>query len=376
MANKSELHQGQANLIGNPVAQLPYAQPADDEIDLSELVAALGRRWRWLACITIAGTCLGGAISVWGSKTTSQTFSALIDASKAPSLRKNWTQEANAIARMLKSTQLDNGFLDPVERPSATATQFTLQGLIDQVDTNQNVLKVAPAKVGKDLVPEVLLITSNAPDSRLAEQALTALLQAYQTRAKGEIQARASRSLIPVAPQYGWVQIQKPEAPDNHLGRSLALGLLGGLVLGSAAALGRDRQAGREFSRRAIQQRLGLPLWLELPPGQALDSFPLEAPKPLLSLMHPELHWLVVDVARPHPQTSALASNLGIDRGPILLKDAFKATAGKKMGLLVVSEAGFNSPEALDRAGNYLRQLGPAQAALVLFNVPAPRELQ
>lgn len=89
MANKSELHQGQANLIGNPVAQLPYAQPADDEIDLSELVAALGRRWRWLACITIAGTCLGGAISVWGSKTTSQTFSALIDTSKAPSLRKN-----------------------------------------------------------------------------------------------------------------------------------------------------------------------------------------------------------------------------------------------------------------------------------------------
>jgi hypothetical protein len=92
--------------------------------------------------------------------------------------------------------------------------------------------------------------------------------------------------------------------------------------------------------------------------------------------MHSELHWLVVDVARPHPQTSTLASNLGIERGPILLKDAFKATGDKKIGLLVVSEAGFNSPEALDRAGNYLRQLGPAQAALVLFNVPAPRELQ
>ena len=376
MANKSELHQGQANLIGNPVAQLPYAQPADDEIDLSELVAALGRRWRWLACITIAGTCLGGAISVWGSKTNGQIFSALVDTSKAPSLRRNWTQEQNAIAKLLNSTQLDNGFLDPVERPSATATQFTVQELIDNADPNQGVLKVAPAKVGKDTVPEVLLITSSAPNSLLAKQALTALLQSYQSQAKGEIQARASKSMIPLAPQYGWVQILEPEAPVNHFGRSLALGLLGGLVIGAATALLRDRQAGREFSRRSIQQRLGLPLWLELPPGQGLDSFPLEAPKPLLSLMHSELHWLVVDVARPHPQTAALASNLGIERGPILLKHAFKATAGKKMGLLVVSEAGFNSPEALDRAGNYLRQLGPAQAALVLFNVPAPRELQ
>jgi len=376
MANKSELHQGQANLIGNTVAQLPYAQPADDEIDLSELVAALARRWRWLACITIAGTCLGGAISVWGSKTNGQIFSALIDTSKAPSLQRNLTQEQNAIAKLLKSTQFDNGFLDPVERPSATATQFTFQELIDNADPNQGVLKVTPAKVGKDTVPEVLLITSSAPNSLLAKQALTALLQTYQSQAKGEIQARSSTSLIPVAPQYGWVQILEPEAPVNHFGRSLALGLLGGLVIGAATALLRDRQAGREFSRRAIQQRLGLPLWLDLPPGNAMDSFPTEAPQPLLSLMPSELHWLVVDVAKPHPQASALASNLGIERGPILLKDALKATGDKKIGLLVVSEAGFNSPEALDRAGNYLRQLGPAQAALVLFNVPAPRELQ
>jgi hypothetical protein len=366
--------------MGNQAAQAPYLQPADDEIDLSELAAALKRRWRWLAGLTIAGVCLGGLVSAWESKQTSQTFSALIDTSKGPSLRKNWTQDQSNMAKILKATQpassSQNGSLDPVERPSATSTQFTIQNLIDQADSNPVDLKVTPAKVGKDPVPDVLLITSNATDSRLAAQSLTALLQAYQTKAKEDIQARANPTMPPIAPQSGWVQTLQPETQANHLGRSLALGLLGGLVLGSAAALGRDRQAGREYSLRRIQQRLGLPLWLDLPPSNALDSFPPEAPQPLLALMQPELHWLVVDVAKAHPQASALASNLGIARGPILLKEALKAPTSKDIGLLVVCEAGFNSPEALDRAGNYLRQLAPAQAALVLLNVPAPREMQ
>ena len=362
-----------------PPTALPQ-MPADDEIDLGDLAAALGRRWPWWLSMTILGLLVGGGSSVWQRHHPNYIASALIDVSQGPGLRQNWSQAKQNRVDLLRTTQPVgtklNNELEPIQHNSAAGAQQALQQLIDSSEAPQLELKVAPAKAGKETVPDQLLVTSSATSPPRANQSLDALLQAYQRQEKAAIAAKANPELIPIPARAAWIQPRELDIPPTHPARNLALGLVGGLVIGAATALLRDRQAGREFSRRAIQQRLGLPLWLDLPPGNAMDSFPPEAPQPLVSLMQPELHWLVVDVAKPHPQTSALASNLGIERGPILLKDALKAPTGKEIGLLVVSEAGFNSPEALDRAGNYLRQLGPAQAALVLFNVPAPRELQ
>ena len=63
-----------------------------------------------------------------------------------------------------------------------------------------------------------------------------------------------------------WIRIDSSvKTPISKSSRPLALGLLGGLVLGSGAALIVDKRSDRVFSSSKILGQLGYPLWITLP---------------------------------------------------------------------------------------------------------------
>ena len=184
-----------------------------------------------------------------------------------------------------------------------------------------------------------------------------------------------------------WISVENVPVVDQSksFNRSLALGLLGGLVTGSGAALIADRRSNRVFSRSKLLGQLGYPLWLALPTLPWSDQVAGPLVGQLAARLDRSLDWRVLSIAREHEAVGSLAQALSRQNEPEL---SCKAVApllnsiirlgsnSRPIGLLVGVESGFNSSQALEDARLLLSQLSCVQSiGVVLAGVPLPSEL-
>ena len=191
-------------------------------------------------------------------------------------------------------------------------------------------------------------------------------------------------------PSFGsdWIQIEEPtkiQVRKAPLSRSLALGLLGGLVVGAGSALIADRRSNWVYSQAELLARLGHPLRLGLPAGPWTSSAVPVLVGQLATQLDQDLSWLVLSIARQHEAVAPLAHLLLQHGGPSLQcqsADPLLAAvlridpSDKPTGLLLVVEPGFNSARALEEARLLISQMGAVQAVgVVLIGAPLPEEL-
>lgn len=244
-------------------------------------------------------------------------------------------------------------------------------------------------KKGKDLAVSdtqvELAIEASPGELERAKASLENIKNVFKAKEIGK-----ARMLSPnVQAGVDWISIEEVPGGVNFKpkssNKSLALGLLGGLVTGSGAALIADRRSNRVFSRSKLLEQLGYPLWLSLPTLPWSDQVAGPLVGQLAARLDRSLDWRVLSIAREHEAVGSLAQALSRQNEPEL---SCKAVApllnsiirlgsnSRPIGLLVVVESGFNSSQALEDARLLLSQLSCVQSiGVVLAGVPLPSEL-
>ena len=363
----------------------------DDEIDLKEVLAAFRRRWIWVASGGLLG--LGIAAGVLMSRPVVvvdkplKALRMMVDTSQGPCFwtsRKFQRFESGEVLGM----QCSGEFL---------STRKYLATLVSGEFGSNNEIsaKVRPLTFGnkkdKSLVVSntqiEVLVEANVGELDVAKAKLANIKNEFVTHQLDNI----GMLMDDVQVGKGWISIESVPVVDQSksksksFNRSLALGLLGGLVAGSGAALIADRRSNRVFSRSKLLEQLGYPLWLSLPTLPWSDQVAGPLVGQLAARLDRSLDWRVLSIGREHEAVGPLAQALSRQNGPEL---SCKAVApllnsiirlgsnSRPIGLLVVVESGFNSPQALEDARLLLSQLSCVQSiGVVLAGVPLPSEL-
>ena len=363
----------------------------DGEIDLREVLAAFRRRWIWVASGGLLG--LGIAAGILMSRPLVdkplKALRMMVDTSQGPCFwtsRKFQRFESGEVLRMqcfgeFSSTRkylatLVSGEFGPNNEISAKVRPLTFGNKKDKslVDSNTHIEVLVEANVGE-------LDVAKAKLANIKNEFVT-----YQLDNIGML-------VDDVQVGKGWISIEsdpvvdqsKSKSKSKSFNRFLVLGLLGGLVTGSGAALIADRRSNRVFSRSKLLEQLGYPLWLSLPTLPWSDQVAGPLVGQLAARLDRSLDWRVLSIAREHEAVGSLAQALSRQNEPEL---SCKAVApllnsiirlgsnSRPIGLLVVVESGFNSSQALEDARLLLSQLSCVQSiGVVLVGVPLPSEL-
>ena len=165
----------------------------------------------------------------------------------------------------------------------------------------------------------------------------------------------------------------------------MALGLLGGLVLGAGVALIADRRSNRVYSQAELLRRLSHPLRLRLPAKPWTSSAVQALVGQLAIQLDQSLPWRVLSIARQHeavvPLTQLLQKQGGADlqcksADPLLSAVLRLEPRDQPTGLLLVLEPGFNSARALEEACLLISQMSGVQpVGVVLTGAPLSEEL-
>lgn len=347
---------------------------ADDEIDLGELVAALGRRWRWLLGGLLLGLGLGG-VAAWRSAPPLTTLRLVVNLDKGPQVQSAASMDrTDSLGPLLITT------FKPLNNSASTRLQ--LEQLVP-LALRQQGWEVAPLKLGKDVIPSALALSAAVPALRQAEA--TAALEGIARRYRQQQEQQMRQMRLAMPPQASWITLTQEEAPKPRgPGRSLALGGLAGLVVGAGAALVADRRSQRVYGLNRLQQLLPYPVWGSLPPAYPQGPWSGQAEAQLAVFLRPQLAWRVLSIAEGHPLLAPLAQELqrlcpqlDLQAGPVLLREPFNPAAGEPVGCLLLVEPGFNSEPALRQVQQLLLQLPEVeQVGLVLAGQPLAPELR
>ena len=378
---------------------------SDDEIDLSDVLAAFRRRWIWVASGGLLGLGIAaGVLMLRSAEEPSKAIRMVIDTTQSPCA---WTQrkfqkfEPGEILN-IKCTgeflttrkDLTTLALDAFGSDAFGSDAF---GSDDLGPDEPFLVKVRPLTFGKkgdkDFArsnTQIELAVEAIPDELISAKAsLENIKNVFTENEMDKIRMLSTDVQV----SKDWISIEEvsnEEASNNEKNfnsssRSLALGLLGGLVAGSGAALIADRRSNRVFSRSKLLGQLGYPLWLALPTLPWSDQVAGPLVGQLAARLDRSLDWRVLSIAREHEAVGSLAQALSRQNEPEL---SCKAVApllnsiirlgsnSRPIGLLVVVESGFNSSQALEDARLLLSQLSCVQSiGVVLAGVPLPSEL-
>jgi len=363
----------------------------DDEIDLREVLAALRRRWIWVASGGLLGLGIAAGVSITRpAEEPSKTIRMVVDITQSPCSSQNPRAWMPGKFEMFKSRGIFN-----IECPG------------EFMATRKDLATLAFDEFGSDLVRVRPLIFGNKKDKEYAVSD-TQIEVVVETRsgeldsAKAKLEniknvfiakeidktrmlssdAQVSKDWISIEDVYKNEKKSKSKSSNRHL---LALGLLGGLVMGSGAALIADRRSNRVFSHSKLLEQLGYPLWLTLPTLPWSDQVAGPLIGQLAARLDRSLEWRVLSIAHEHEAVGSLAQALTRQNEPEL---SCKAVApllnsiirlgsdSRPIGLLVVVESGFNSSQALEDARLLLSQLSCVQSiGIALAGVPLPSEL-
>lgn len=350
----------------------------DDEIDLLEVFAALSRRWRWVVGGGLLGLALaGGAHSLKPPPAVHVRANLIVDVAQGPC----WS----------RSRQL-NTFKDPsVVGMSCYGELETMRLRLDQLAQQSGSFDSKDAQLAFDVKEKenssTQLVLSVTAPFNLAPQIAPALTQIQQEMTRLAANSDKANGFDPF---FGsdWIQIEKPTKIQDRkapLSRTLALGLLGGLVAGAGSALIADRRSNRVYSQAKLLGRLGHPLRLGLPAGPWMSSAVPVLVGQLATQLDQALSWRVMSIARQHDAVAPLTQLLQQHGGPALQcqsADPLLAAVlrmdppDRPTGLLLVVEPGFNSARALEEARLLISQMGAVQdVGVVLIGAPLPEEL-
>jgi hypothetical protein len=340
---------------------------SDDEVDLREVVAALQRRWRWLAGGLTLGLIVGGITGL--RQLTTQELQLVVNLERGPKIPKSASGDSTGTLT-----------LQPAQDPSEV--RLMLEQLASQQLTESQ-WSVNPLKQGRDVSESLIAVSASVPTSQLAttKTSLERLGREFEQRSTEELKGSPGLS----TPQKQWTQVLVGTVNSSKRSRTLALGGVAGLVIGCGAGLLADRRCGRIYSLQRLRQLLPYPVWGTLPTGFPDAPYSGVAVAQLAALLDPTLSWRVLSIATMHPQLVALVSSLQqacpsveVASGPTLLREAFTQDPScTAVGCLLLVQSGLNSEEALSQAHGLLKQLpGVVQAALVVCECTPPPELR
>lgn len=367
------------------------ASSSDDEIDLLEVASAFRRRWIWIAGGGLLGLAIAGIPTMLQYQSYEKPLPIAeirltIDTSQGPC---SWTsRKFPRFGDESKDLSLQCiGEFDSARR-ELTRIAF------DELRPGEVIsMKVQPVEYGSkknnnivrsDTALELLVETE---ESRLNEA--SSRVERIKERFV-ENRINNYRGIAPeVAVGTGWIDLYsnliEQTSVRSSLPRLLALGLLGGFVLGSGVALIVDRKSDRVFSKSRILGQLGFPLWLSLPALPWSEKMVSPLIGQLAARLDASLEWRVLSIAHENEVVGALAQGLLSENesglsckavDPLLTSIIRSGSDAKPIGLLIVVESGFNSSKALDEARLLLKQLPFVQSiGVVLVGVPLPSEM-
>lgn len=350
-------------------------QLQDDEIDLRELGAALLRRWSWLAGFTLAGVLLGAASGL--KQPPQQSWQLLVNLNQGPLIQAGRLPLENP-----QSPQsIENiSLLKPLQ--SAEEVQVALTQALNRRSEAKD-WQVEQFKLGRQMSSSLIVVrqTGFVAEPEKIKSRLEKLASAYRDQLKGL--SLLYKDVEPAKPS--WIEVVPQDVEASHPGRAIALGGLAGLVLGAGAALVADRRANRVYGVHQLIQLMGYPLRASLPVLPWHSEIIEAQVSQLAVLLEPNLQWLVLSVAQPHPVCEALVQGLkrhlpakDLAAGPVLLREPLQQVSeGQPLGVLCVIQPGFNSVLALEEARRLLDQLPFVQeVGLVLVGQSLPDELR
>ena len=232
----------------------------DDEIDLREVLAAFRRRWVWVASGGLLGLGIAAGISMSRPVAVDKPLMALrmvVDTSQGPCF---WT--ARKFQRFESEEDLS---IQCFGELLATRKYLATLASGEFGSNNEISAKVRPLAFGnnkdKDLVVSntqiELLVEVNADELDVAKAKLANIKNEFVSYQLDSMRILAGD----VQTGKSWISIENVHVPvvdqSKSFNRSLALGLLGGLVAGSGAALIADRRSNRVFSRSKLLGQLG-----------------------------------------------------------------------------------------------------------------------
>jgi hypothetical protein len=341
---------------------------SDNEVDLREVVAALQRRWPWLAGGLILGMIVGGIAGL--RQLPTQELQLVVNLERGPKTLKLASEDSPGTLT-----------LQPAQDPSEV--RLLLEQLASKQLTESQ-WSVNPLKQGRDVSESLIAVSASVPASQLATTttSLERLGREFEQRSTEELKGSPGLS----TPQKQWTQVLVGTINPSKRSRTLALGGLAGLVIGCGAGLVADRRYGRIYSLQRLRQLLPYPVWGTLPTAFPDAPYSGVAVAQLSALLDPTLSWRVLSIATPHPLLNALVSTLqqarpsvDVASGPTLLREAFaqEPSGTTAVGCLLLVQSGFNSEEALAQAHGLLKQLpGIMQVALVVCECTPPPELR
>ena len=357
-------------------ASPPLPNPvADDEIDLRDLVAALGRRWRWVLAGLVLGVGFGGLAA--SRQVPQLTLRLVVNLEQGPQVPSGVSMDrSDALGPLLVTT-----FKPLID---ITSARLQLEQLVPpaQRQLRQQGWEVSFLKFGKDISSTALALTATVPVTEKAQA--TAVLERIARDYRQENLRMFREQPKGTPPQANWVQLlqdlQDPQGP----GRSLALGGFAGTLLGIGLALVADRRSQRVYGLNRLQQLFPYPVWGTLPPAYPHGPLSGQAEAQLAVFLRRQLAWQVCSIAEAHPLLTSLVEGLNrvdpqlnLQTGPVLLREPFNPARDQSVGCLLLVEPGFNSELALRQAQQLLQQLpGVEQVALVLAGQPLAPELR
>ena len=351
-------------------------QLTDDEIDLGELGASLLRRWSWLAGFAFAGVLLGAAIGL-KQPPPQRSWQLLVNLNQGPLIRTDRLPQDNS-----QSPQSLQSFFVLKPLQSAEEVQVALAQALERRSEAKD-WQVEQFKLGKQISSSLIVVRASGlvSDPEKIKTRLEKLAFTYRDQLKSL--SLFYKDVEPAKPS--WIEVVPQDIEASRPGRSIALGGLAGLVLGAGAALVADRRANRVYGVHQLIRLMGYPLRASLPLLPWHSKIIEAQVSQLAVLLEPNLKWLVLSVAQPHPVVDVLVNALkrhlpaqDLVAGPVLLREPLQqASEGQPLGVLCVIEPGFNSELALQEARRLLDQLPFVQeVGLVLVGQPLPDELR
>ena len=362
----------------------PVLPLGDDEIDLREVFAALQRRWCWV----LGGGLLGLALAVGALLNKSRLDppvqgGLILDVAQGPCYTRNRRRNVFREPSVVGFSCF--GEIESI-RQSLTRLAKSVSALKSHRDLQYNIDLLPFDKKGKIKSSNHLYLTVAGP-SNLAPDILDELTQIQKTMTL-EMAEKAKANGI--EPLFGpdWIRVEEPskliERNVSFL-RPLALGLMGGLVVGAGSALIADRRSNRVYSREELLRRLNYPLRLSLPAGPWTASAVEVLVGQLATQLDQNLSWRVLSIARQHEAVEPLTKLLQLQGGedlqcdsadPLLSSVLRFEPCDQPTGLLVVVESGFNSARALEEARLLISQMTAVQSVgVVLIGAQLPEEL-
>ncbi len=355
---------------------------SDDEIDLREVASALRRRWIWVASGGLLGVVIAGiSILTHSNGETLGSIKMVVDASQGPCI---WTKR-----KFQKFEEPEVSRIDCEGEFLATRRDLDTIASDEFGSDELFLVRVRPLKFGT--AKDNNLVVSDTQIELVVESSLSKLdgVKARLENIKNVFAAKQLDNVRMLSSDASagkdWISIGQVSAMDKVSYKPMPLGLLGGLVVGSGAALIADRRSNRVFSHLKILGQLGYPLWLTVPRLPWSDQVTGPLIGQLGARLDRSIEWRVLSIAHEHELVAPLAQALTRQSEPELSCKSVEpllnsiirpGSNSRPIGLLLVVESGFNSSKALEDARLLLSQLSCVQSiGVVLAGVPLPSEL-